>query len=320
MAPADDRERLPDPARSLAVAELRRERVRRQYKDPSYDPGQQVLDPVHVGDDGDRLRPGADRPRDHERQGSVRSGVRREGGDVRRHRGHAEPRALGDGRGAERRRPRTTGRRRPTSSRSSGTTASCASTSGRTTSTRCRSGNVALSMAWAPDILQLQIGGFPNLKFVVPGRGRRCSGRTASASRSWREHPLDALTFMDYIYRPEIAAHDRRDGSRTCRPCRIRRTSCASEGKPRRREPARVPRRPRCTPAARLSRRSTQRRSSRRGTSCSSRSSRADPLMAIPVDGAGRDRRVPLDPRRPPVGGGMRRGGARAERSARRST
>ncbi len=73
-----------------------------KYQDPPYDPGNQLLDPVHVGDHRHRLRPGAHRARDHERDGPVRSGVRGAGGHVRRHRGHAEPHAAGDGRGAER--------------------------------------------------------------------------------------------------------------------------------------------------------------------------------------------------------------------------
>jgi spermidine/putrescine transport system substrate-binding protein len=66
-------------------------------------------------------------------------------------------------------------------------------------------GDVALTMAWSADILQLQLSGSPQLKFVVPDEG----------ALLWTDnlcipilapHPLDALTFMDFIYRPEVAA------------------------------------------------------------------------------------------------------------------
>jgi len=69
-------------------------------------------------------------------------------------------------------------------------------------------GDVALTMAWSADILQLQLSGSPNLRFVVPDEGgllwtdSLCIPILAG-------HPLDALTFMDFVYRPpatEIAA------------------------------------------------------------------------------------------------------------------
>ena len=68
-----------------------------------------------------------------------------------------------------------------------------------------QSGNVALTMAWSPDIFQSNISGYPNLKFVVPDEG----------SLLWTdyicipigaEHPLDAITYMDFIYKPDAAA------------------------------------------------------------------------------------------------------------------
>ena len=66
-------------------------------------------------------------------------------------------------------------------------------------------GDVALTMAWSADILQLQNGDAPQLRFVVPDEGALlwtdslCIPKLAA-------HPLDALTFMDFIYEPEIAA------------------------------------------------------------------------------------------------------------------
>jgi spermidine/putrescine transport system substrate-binding protein len=65
-------------------------------------------------------------------------------------------------------------------------------------------GDLWLSMAWSGDVYQQQAGG-KNLKFVVPREGglfwtdNLCIPITAA-------HPVDAITYMDYVYRPEIAA------------------------------------------------------------------------------------------------------------------
>jgi spermidine/putrescine transport system substrate-binding protein len=67
------------------------------------------------------------------------------------------------------------------------------------------SGNVALTMAWSADVLQLQMGGFPNLKFVVPDDGALLWTDSLCIPVN-AAHPLDALTFMDFIYRPDVAA------------------------------------------------------------------------------------------------------------------
>jgi spermidine/putrescine transport system substrate-binding protein len=67
------------------------------------------------------------------------------------------------------------------------------------------SGNVALSMAWSADVLQLQMGGFPQLKFVVPDEGAMLWTDSLCIPVN-SAHPLDALTFMDFIYRPDVAA------------------------------------------------------------------------------------------------------------------
>jgi spermidine/putrescine transport system substrate-binding protein len=67
------------------------------------------------------------------------------------------------------------------------------------------SGNIALTMAWSADILQLQMGGFPQLQFVVPDEGAMLWTDSLCIPAN-SEHPLDALTFMDFIYRPDVAA------------------------------------------------------------------------------------------------------------------
>jgi spermidine/putrescine transport system substrate-binding protein len=66
-------------------------------------------------------------------------------------------------------------------------------------------GDVALTMAWSADILQLQLGGSPQLKFVVPDEGALL-WTDSLCIPAFAEHPLDALTFMDFIYRPDVAA------------------------------------------------------------------------------------------------------------------
>jgi spermidine/putrescine transport system substrate-binding protein len=66
-------------------------------------------------------------------------------------------------------------------------------------------GDVALTMAWSGDIFQAQNSGSPGLKFVVPEEGgliwtdNMCIPAQA-------QHPVDAITMMDYVYDPEIAA------------------------------------------------------------------------------------------------------------------
>ncbi|ADP78121.1 polyamine ABC transporter substrate-binding protein [Pseudofrankia inefficax] len=66
------------------------------------------------------------------------------------------------------------------------------------------SGDLWLSMAWSGDVYQQQAGG-KNLKFVVPKEGglfwtdNMCIPITAA-------HPVDAITYMDYVYKPDVAA------------------------------------------------------------------------------------------------------------------
>jgi spermidine/putrescine transport system substrate-binding protein len=65
-------------------------------------------------------------------------------------------------------------------------------------------GSLAVTMAWSGDVFQLQFDN-PDLRFIVPSDGgilwidNMCIPKAA-------QHPNDALAFMDFVYRPEIAA------------------------------------------------------------------------------------------------------------------
>jgi spermidine/putrescine transport system substrate-binding protein len=67
------------------------------------------------------------------------------------------------------------------------------------------SGNAWISMAYSGDIYQLNISGSPDIKFVIPEQGallwqdNMCIPQKA-------QHPLDAITYMDYVYKPDVAA------------------------------------------------------------------------------------------------------------------
>jgi spermidine/putrescine transport system substrate-binding protein len=68
-----------------------------------------------------------------------------------------------------------------------------------------QSGDVALCMAWSGDIFQAQNSGSPQLEFVVPEEGgilwidNMCIPAEA-------QHPVDAITMMDFVYQPNVAA------------------------------------------------------------------------------------------------------------------
>ncbi|MEU7898465.1 extracellular solute-binding protein [Nonomuraea sp. NPDC049152] len=65
-------------------------------------------------------------------------------------------------------------------------------------------GDIWITMAWSGDVFQ-QVAEGKNLKFVVPQEGatiwtdNMCIPKTA-------QNPVDALTLMDYVYQPKIAA------------------------------------------------------------------------------------------------------------------
>jgi spermidine/putrescine transport system substrate-binding protein len=60
-------------------------------------------------------------------------------------------------------------------------------------------------MAYSGDIYQLNISGSPDIRFVVPEQGallwqdNMCIPQKA-------KHPLDAITYMNYVYQPDVAA------------------------------------------------------------------------------------------------------------------
>jgi spermidine/putrescine transport system substrate-binding protein len=67
------------------------------------------------------------------------------------------------------------------------------------------SGNAWISQAYSGDIYQLNNSGSPDIKFVVPKEGATFWTDTMSIPKG-AKHPLDAITYMDYVYRPEVAA------------------------------------------------------------------------------------------------------------------
>lgn len=68
-----------------------------------------------------------------------------------------------------------------------------------------QNGNIAVSMAWGPDIFQSNLSGFPNLRFAIPDEGGLLAVDTLCIPKG-AEHPVDALTYINYIYQPEIQA------------------------------------------------------------------------------------------------------------------
>ncbi|WP_238502403.1 polyamine ABC transporter substrate-binding protein [Streptosporangium sp. KLBMP 9127] len=65
-------------------------------------------------------------------------------------------------------------------------------------------GDVWITMAWSGDIFQ-QVAEGKNLKFVVPDEGGTIWTDNMCIPKGAR-NPVDALTLMDYVYRPEIAS------------------------------------------------------------------------------------------------------------------
>jgi spermidine/putrescine transport system substrate-binding protein len=67
------------------------------------------------------------------------------------------------------------------------------------------SGNAWISMAYSGDIYILNNSGSPDIKFVVPQEGAALWTDNLAIPKG-AKHPLDAITYMDYVYRPEVAA------------------------------------------------------------------------------------------------------------------
>ena len=68
-----------------------------------------------------------------------------------------------------------------------------------------QNGEVALSLAWAADVLQSINQGYDNLRFVVPDEGGLLWTDSLMIPVG-AEHPVDAITFMDFLYHPKVAA------------------------------------------------------------------------------------------------------------------
>jgi spermidine/putrescine transport system substrate-binding protein len=67
------------------------------------------------------------------------------------------------------------------------------------------SGNAWISHAYSGDVYQLNNSGSPDIKFVIPEEGATLWTDNMAIPKG-AKHPLDALTYMDYVYRPEVAA------------------------------------------------------------------------------------------------------------------
>jgi spermidine/putrescine transport system substrate-binding protein len=65
-------------------------------------------------------------------------------------------------------------------------------------------GDLAVTMAWSGDVFQLQADD-PELQFVVPEEGAILWVDNMTIPQR-APHPIDAMEFMNFVYRPEIAA------------------------------------------------------------------------------------------------------------------
>jgi spermidine/putrescine transport system substrate-binding protein len=67
------------------------------------------------------------------------------------------------------------------------------------------SGNAWIAQAYSGDIYQLNNSGSPDIKYVNPEEGAIFWTDNMMIPKG-AKHPLDAITYMDYVYRPEVAA------------------------------------------------------------------------------------------------------------------
>jgi spermidine/putrescine transport system substrate-binding protein len=67
------------------------------------------------------------------------------------------------------------------------------------------SGEVWVSMAYSGDIFQLNNSGAPGIKFVIPKEGAMLWTDNLCIPLN-AKHPVDAITYMDYVYTPRVAA------------------------------------------------------------------------------------------------------------------
>jgi len=67
------------------------------------------------------------------------------------------------------------------------------------------SGNAWISMAYSGDIFILNNSGSPDIKFLIPKEGAALWTDNMMIPKG-AKHPLDAITYMDYVYRPDVAS------------------------------------------------------------------------------------------------------------------
>ena len=65
-------------------------------------------------------------------------------------------------------------------------------------------GDIWATMAWSGDIFQAKLDN-PRLEFVVPDEGAMFWSDNMCIPK-YAAHPVDAMTYMDFVYQPEIAA------------------------------------------------------------------------------------------------------------------
>jgi spermidine/putrescine transport system substrate-binding protein len=66
-------------------------------------------------------------------------------------------------------------------------------------------GDTWISQAWSGDVFQANHSGFPNLKFIVPEEGAML-WHDNSMIPLHAAHPVDAMEWIDFYYRPDIQA------------------------------------------------------------------------------------------------------------------
>lgn len=68
-----------------------------------------------------------------------------------------------------------------------------------------QNGDIWISQAWSGDIFSSQQIGYPELEFVVPEEGAMIWHDNMMIPLH-AQHPLDAITYMNYVYEPKVAA------------------------------------------------------------------------------------------------------------------
>lgn len=68
-----------------------------------------------------------------------------------------------------------------------------------------QNGDIWITQAWSGDIFSSQQIGYPELEFIVPDEGVMLWHDNMMIPLH-AQHPLDAITYMDYVYEPDVAA------------------------------------------------------------------------------------------------------------------